>query len=467
MVDEKVDEMCPMPYRPRMDYSTTKKGRPQGFHRTSWGERIHGLTRLADGRWKVSGPKAVKFSEADERLAVARYQAIRAKEKSNLGEVAVHGNAVNAMHDLAKRTIDAGGSLQAFPVPAKDGSGAWAVSDANLSPAQWAWLRGKLLTEPKWVALQVGLEKIGWYQDLQKPAESPKLSDLIDLYVAKPGMSTNEVSRSKLFWTEFTKAVGIERIREITHEHVAAYEKVVSSGKYAPKSILHRHSKVRTVLAYAIKRGRGVEDCRRALDVTAMLEVKNAQPLDPKPINVADFWKLHKAATDAGDVTFAALMLTAFNCAMYGGEVSALKWDEINLKTGELVTRRPKTGVSRVAVLWPEVLTALRKIERKGDFVFNTSRRPYVVNSALKAWRKYRTAANLPEEVVFGQIRDAAYTVACRCSLDQARVLAGHRLPGMTDNYVRRDPSFVADACRAIREHVYPNKAGKRKTGAA
>jgi hypothetical protein len=55
-----------------LDYSTTKKGRPQGIYRTSWGDGIDGLTRLADGRWKVSGPRPIKFKEPDERLAVAR-----------------------------------------------------------------------------------------------------------------------------------------------------------------------------------------------------------------------------------------------------------------------------------------------------------------------------------------------------------------------------------------------------------
>jgi hypothetical protein len=54
-------------------------------------------------------------------------------------------------------------------------------------------------------------------------------------------------------------------------------------------------------------------------------------------------------------------------------------------------------------------------------------------------------------KATFAQIRDAAFTAACRVSLDQARVLAGHRMPGAVDHYVLRQPQFVRKACEAIR----------------
>jgi integrase len=433
--------------------STAKKGRPQASHRTSWGERIDGLSRLADGRWKVSGPTPIKFTEPDERLAVARFQQIMAERnsKSNIGTVQVHMTAEDAMIDMLSRAKEAGGVSTDVTRPKDGPKGVWAVSDETLSTKQWAWLRHQIIKRPKWVAERIGIEKIGWLSDLQEPVASPTLKEVGDLYANKLGLSANEACRSKLFWKEFSKAVAVKTIREIKHEQVAAYEKVVQGGNYAPKSILHRYRKVRTILAYSIKRGRGTEDCRRALDVTAMLEVKNHTPLDPKPIGVDDFNAIHRAAVSAGDKTFAAMLLVALNAAMYAGEVSALKWDEIDLKTRELVTRRPKTGVSRVAMLWPETVKAIRELPRINESVFNTKVRSYTVFSAMDSWRKYRKAADLKEELVFGQVRDAAFTIACRSGLDQARVLAGHRLPGASDHYVRRNPAFVAAACNAIR----------------
>ena len=329
------------------------------------------------------------------------------------------------------------------------------VSNFQPSDAAWAYFREMLLTRREYVAQMTGVEQIAWLPDLQRPGASKTLKAIGDLYSEKPGLTDNEASRSKLFWKEFTQAIGIDKIRDITHDRVVEYEKLIQRKAYAPKSILHRYRKIRTVLRYAIKRGQGIDECRRALDVTAMLEISKHTPLDPNPIDAVHFWKVHAMAVKKGDQVFAALMLTAINCAMYSSEIAALRWGDIDLDRAELVTRRNKTKVSRVAVLWPEVVKYLKKLERHGDSVFYTSRRSYTTFSVLEAWRRYRGAANLPETLVFSQIRDATFTVACRTSLDQARVLAGHRLPGASDHYLRRQPQFVAPACLATREWLY------------
>ncbi|HEV2292826.1 MAG TPA: tyrosine-type recombinase/integrase [Tepidisphaeraceae bacterium] len=442
-----------------------KRGRPQGRYRLRDGNEIQGLTRRADGRWKISATGQT-FIEPDERLAVERFHKLSGTGKpSNLGTLQVHASAEAAMLDLLQRTVAAGGRLDAeTAILHEKGVEAFAVSDDTLTRAQWAWLNEQLITRRQWVAQQVGVEQIAWLTDLKRPAPAQTLKELGELYVAKQGLSGNEVSRSKLFWKEFCNAAGVNTVPELTHDHVIAYERVVQSGNYAAKTVLHRYRKVRTILAYAIKRGRGVEECRRALDMTAMLEVKDAHPLDPQPIAVEDFWAVQKQAVTAGDTPYAALMLTALNAAMYAGEVAALKWEEVDLASGELVTRRSKTGVSRVAVLWPETIKALKKVDRRGDYIFNTSRRSYLVNSVLKVWRRYRADAKLADDVTFSGIRDAGFTIACRAAtLDQARVLAGHRLPGATDFYVRRNPQFVADACAAIRAEFFRIKGGARR----
>jgi hypothetical protein len=103
-----------------------------------------------------------------------------------------------------------------------------------------------------------------------------------------------------------------------------------------------------------------------------------------------------------------------------------------------------------VAVLWQETVTALKGLPHDKATTFNTKVQAYNRFSAHREWTKYRDAAGM-KAVTFAQIRDAAFTTACRVSLDQARVLAGHRLPGAVDHYVLRDPQMVADACAAIR----------------
>lgn len=453
-----------------MQKSIAKPGRPLKVYRTSWGDQIPGLIRLKDGRWRISGKNQVTFTESDERLAVARFREMKEAERpSNLGELVMHSTWEAAAKDLAERTHDAGGVLAATIKPMGDAEAddpaGWGVVDETLSPKQWAWLRQELIERPTWVAQRVGLEWLGYGKDLRKPTPSAKLSALIQTYTSKPSLSANEASRSKLFWKEFTAAVGVDRIAEVGHDQVVTYEQSVLASGLSPKSIHHRFSKIRTVVAYGLKRGLDIPGCRHALDVLAMLEVKDAHPIDPRPISPKDFWAIHAQAVEANDATFATMMLTALNCCAYGGEIAAMKWSEFDLNGGFYVGRRPKTKISRVAVLWPEVVVGLKKIRpREGvDFIFNSARRSFTTNAVLKLWRKYRVAAKVDENVTFGCIRDASYSLACQsASLDQAKVLAGHAFSGTSDHYIRRNPEFVADACAAIRRAFYA-KSRERK----
>src|SRR5687767_14907134 len=93
--------------------STSNRGRPKAQYKPKLGgDPIIGLMRLKDGRWRASGPEKFTFTEPDEKLAIAHFREWEARQVgSNLGTLKVHRDAFEAMRDLAKRTIDAGGSL--------------------------------------------------------------------------------------------------------------------------------------------------------------------------------------------------------------------------------------------------------------------------------------------------------------------------------------------------------------------
>jgi len=335
---------------------------------------VHGLTRKPDGRWRISATKKT-FVEPDEALAVARFYELTTGETNR---ILLSSGSFPAGHPAIEDTAR-NPSVHAVTEP----DGRVTLHETMNELEFFAAVRYQLLHNLDHVARMTGIPGLLQLQN-EMPKPSPTLQELLDLYVAKPNLSDNEISRSKLFWKEFCKAIDVATVREITHDAVIRYEKKVLAGKYSPKSIHHRYGKVRTILLYAIKRGCGIEDCRRALDCTALLDVKNHTPLDPKPITPDQFWKIYAEVVKAGDGIFAALMLTALNAAMYGGEVSALKWEEVDMKTGEVVTRRPKTSVSRVCVLWPEVLAGLRKLAKQGDYIFYSARR-YPRNAWLAA----------------------------------------------------------------------------------
>lgn len=431
--------------------SPRKRGRPQAQFRRADGTKVIGLSRQTDGRWRISQSGEV-FFEPDEHLALARFERTIAQLR---GERAVElplPPQPNVRHALATAARAGGSRLRIRYRKNQAPEYKFAVD----SDAFWAEVRRLLLYEAERVAQRTGVEWVARGAALPKPNPSPALQLLGDAYAEKPGLSGNEASRSRLFWKEFLTAVGVKTARELTHYRIAAYEIQVRGAKLAPKSILHRYRKLRTVFAYAIKRGRGVEDCRRALDILAMLEVKDHTPLDPQPIDPEQFRKIYNGALVAGDQTFAAMLLVSLNAALYPGEASSLRWEEIDLDAGHLVTRRPKTGVSRISVLWEETVEALSGLPRQGEYVFNTRIRSFTVFSALERWRKYRKAADLPKELGFSQVRDAAYSVALTVSLEQAKLLAGHRLAGSADHYVRRNPTLVAAACKAIRQAYAP-----------
>lgn len=443
-----------------------KRGRPQARHRCRDGTEIQGLTRLGDGRWKVSATGAT-FVEPNEDTAVARFLAIseklRQKNRVSL-PLPSQPNAAAAI-EAAKA---AGGARVSMTLTR--GQSRFKTSIDIDSEPFWTEVRRLLLEEPDVVARRTGVEWVRRGAELSPPKPSPNLTALGDLYFAKTGLSPNELSRSKLFWKEFKKGVGVDTTREITHDVVAEYERRIKNRDLSPKSILHRYNKIRGVFHHAIKRGQSPDDCRKALDVLAMLEVKGTKTLDPTPITPEQFWAIYDEARAADDGTFAALLLMALNSAMYGGEVANLKWAEIDLDAGELVTRRPKTKISRVAMLWPQTVATLKALPQLGDAIFYTRVRSFTVFSVGDRFERYRDAANVKKELTFGSIRDASYTVACRASLDQARMLAGHRA-GIADHYLRRKPDLVADACAAIAkafgvdEHCSRTKITGKKRG--
>lgn len=329
------------------------------------------------------------------------------------------------------------------------------IGEETQDAAFYGWLRKMVLTQGEWLAQKTGVPALGWLGDIQRPDESPKLADIVKVYLKKPNLSPEEGRRTLRFWNEFTKIVGVTTVGEIRHAQVERYEAKINETDLGPKSIKHRYSRVKTVLSYALKRGRNPEHCRKALDTLAMLEVETPDSLDPNPIKPSEFWAIHKAATDAGDDMFAAMMLFSLNAALYPSEAGDVRWSDIDLERGEFVTRRRKTSVPRIAVLWPETIEALKKLPQERETVFNTPRTNYKRFSNFRDWKIYRDSVKLPD-VKFNQIRDAAFTAACRVSLDQARVLAGHRMPGAVDAYVLRQPQFVAQACEGIRQTFMP-----------
>jgi integrase len=165
---------------------------------------------------------------------------------------------------------------------------------------------------------------------------------------------------------------------------------------------------------------------------------------------------LHALLKVARDGQWRAWILMGLNAAMYFEELCELKWSEINFTRGTYATIREKTKADRIpraAVLWPETIAALSALPKFPVYVFTSKRGTrFNVNSRCNEFRKLADRANVDKTVSFAGMKDGAYTVACQGQPDDriARVLAGHRAPGLQDSYVLRNPEMVKPACDAV-----------------
>ena len=427
--------------------STSGRGRPKAvYHPKLGGDPVVGLMRLGDGRWRASGPERFTFSEPDEKLAIARFREWEAgKHVSNLGKLKVHANADAAMIDIARRTIDAGGSLSATVEPGPGGT--WAVRDDQLSPAQWAWLRRQIIDRPKWVAERVGIEKMAYLRDVEEPEPVPSFEELGQTWQRHFNSSPEQKRKCPIAFDDFRAVTQIASIEDIKPNVVVTYRDAVYARNLTGKSQSNLFTRIRRYLSFFRDRAIAIDTINKALGYLALL-TPNASTvtLDPKPIDVAD-WKKLLGNAEGDD---RAMVLMMLNCAMYAAEVIRLRWEDI--RDGCLVTHRRKTGKCvRVAVLWKETLDALAKVGRRGPYVFvNYTGAPLGIKGAERRFRDLRDRAKVPH-VTSSMLRDGAFTAAVEANVTNnlCELLVGHR-SGLADHYVKRKPTMVAPACEAI-----------------
>jgi len=321
--------------------------------------------------------------------------------------------------------------------------------------AIWSWVRQQILNRPLHVAQMTGIEQISYLADLAKPTASPTLDEVGSLYLDHAKISQNWHAKCKLFWQEFCDAVEIRKLRELTQDHVVEYADMIQEAAETPTYCRQRFGAIKSIINYPTKRGKWAEDAKRALALCSVLVPPKKSAVDPKPISREVFHALCEAADDQ----MKAMLLLALNCCMYGGELAALDWTDLNLDKGTLTTERNKTGIVRIAVLWGRTIEALRKLPRHTNAIFVTSstKMRHNYQTLYKVFKALRKSAQV-SEAQFAQLRDGAYTAAVESGveLNVCRLLAGHAT-GISDHYVKRRPQMVAAACAAVERAYFGN----------
>ncbi len=454
-----------------------KRGRPANYVKGRDGKPIIGLSRnKADGRYYATHSKPRKWFSTDYDRSLIEFRAWEARQEGRTVEiVATRRPTTEEMGALVER-------LSGDPEPVAVGPGGfyiyeplprwwWEAADRALrgetegldyqivekhripEDAFWAVVREAILANPTRAGEKTGLPLDRLHQFKPLPP-SPTLESLGKLYQERAKVTDEWRKKAAQFWGEFVKAVRVKTVRDLTAERISDYCDAVLESGFSPTYVRHRFGTVKRILNFAQTRGVGSQDAAAALTLCKVLVPPKANGVNPHPISRDDFHSLLAKA----DEKWRAILLCCLNFCMYAKEVADLELSELNLATNTLVTRREKTGITRVAVIWQRTVEAIKRLPAHADphlfvSIYGTG---YDAEGLRTGFRKLRREAGLSADVKISDIRDGSYTAAVEAGADltHAKILAGHAV-GIPDHYLRRNPKMVADACEAIARHYF------------
>jgi integrase len=442
-----------------------KIGRKQKPYQSSTGDIIPGLIRQPDGRWRIVST-GQRFSEPDETKAIDRYYQIVGRPMSSQTTIEIkladilpngtpqsldeltraHADKLTHFFDAAEG-LDEGGEFVDGEMG--DASFKLPVPDVIL----WPWLRKMLSEQPAFMAKKIGIPELAGLRHLHLPQDSLKLSHIVNTY-RDQNPSTDRVKRATI--SKFNRLIASTQAKtldDLTPEKLTAFKKEVEESDLEPGTKQFIFNKIKTVIAFGMRAGLDAVQLSAALARCKILWTADDQPgVDPKPISKADFHKL----LAAGNGSWRGWLLAGLNLCMTFEDVCGLKWKDFDMEAGTYAAYRIKTRkkkIPRAGTLWPETLDVLKRIERKGPYVFTSSHGTrFSRNSRVNDFAELRDKAELPH-VTFSMLRDGAYTAAIKAKGVEekfARVLAGHRSPGLQDHYVLRNPEIAKPACDAV-----------------
>jgi integrase len=169
---------------------------------------------------------------------------------------------------------------------------------------------------------------------------------------------------------------------------------------------------------------------------------------------------------DAADVQMRAMILLGINCGFGNADCGTLPLAAADLDRGTIDYPRPKTGLPRRCVLWPETVEALRAVLARSKepkdpadaglvFITKYGQSWYKVNNAgplTQAMRKLLNKVGINGHRNFYVLRHTFRTIADEAK-DQpaADYIMGHEVPHMSSVY----RETISDArLQAVADHV-------------
>lgn len=388
--------------------------RPSRPHHLSWNNQpVPGLSRCPDGRWRLRlNGKDVKFSEPDERKAVARYLAMigeSPKVSIPLSTVTNYDIGNPDRTEPAKGpgepgSITALGAALAAMLSHSDTQAGFQVDQLVPEAKLWEWLREKAAQDPDHAAKMMGISKEA-IMSMRKP--SIRLSHLADVYRDHSDSKAQSKREALKTFDEFIRITGATTLEDLSADVLKKYREAIRKRCSSPATIAAYFGRVKWIIAFGKSEGEDAAQIDAALSRLAVLKApKDDRTHEPTPITRAAFHKLLEKASPE----WQARLLMMLNAALHFDECLDVEWGDFDLDAGTFCTRRNKRGkVIRAAMLWPETVKALRAIPRTGsNYVFvSTWGTRYNAKGQWKMFDKLRTEAGCPD-VQMDDIRDGS-----------------------------------------------------------
>lgn len=451
---------------------------------------IHGLKRRPDGRFYAAVHPTKTFGK-DPRKAIKKFRQWETQRTNKTIPVLTPLKPMLDESERVKTWIDA---LPADSI-SLDHSHAIIGADEVLF---WETVSRLIAESPKLVAEKTGIEEIGYLENLKPPRPAIRIKDVVTYYADKQQTSQKERRHGQSTWSEFVKVIRevnhVQRISDISQDHINHYNTFIhgriSKGEIESKTAKSKIQKVKTILNHAIKKC--PEDdkpqLRRVRDLCDSIDSPNGNGNGDgeKIITPRDFHKLLKTAktvTLAGSnidpELWNCLLLVSLNCCMTGSDLASIKPEHIDLRKKTLVMKRPKNewrGTNspiRVAVLWDRTVAAIRRYKRKcphglpwlfGNCDYRKGARFSKLSTRSITRQFGKLAAKAKVDAMHKMLRSSGYTAAIDGGADalHAEILMGHRvkITNVTDAYLVRNPTMVADASAAIEKVYFSQKKG-------